>query len=65
MYDFLSIFGMHGTYMCVFGYLIVISMFFSRWDSGFNLGFAIPNSHDVIGFFNWLIFRLPDDFGAG
>ena len=50
MYDFLAIFGMHGTCMGVFYSLVVIGMGFSRCDSGFNLALPFLDSHGVMGF---------------
>ena len=41
MYDFLDIFGMHDTCMCVFGSLVVIGMGLARCDNVFQPCLAI------------------------
>ena len=51
MYDFLTSFGLHGTCMCVFGFLVIIGMGFAICDSGFSLSLPFPNSHGVMGLF--------------
>ena len=52
MYDFLAGFGMHGTCMCVFGFLVVIGMVLQGVIVVFNLAFPFPDSHGVMGFFH-------------
>ena len=50
--DFLAIFGMHGTCMCVFGSLVFIGMGFSRCDNDFSLVLPFLDSHGVMGLFH-------------
>jgi len=59
MYDFLASFDMHGTCICVFGFLIVNGVGFARCDYDFSLAFPFLNSHGVIGIFHlvdlWIV----------
>ena len=55
MCDFLVIFGMHGTCMCVFGSLVIIGMGFSMCDNVLQTCLAISGEPWCDGFYGiWL-----------